>query len=133
MLQRNSWDSDLFCVKSIETQPNANFKLKHKLQTYYIIFPDEEINELTLRKPHKICGRIILEELCSTRGIKETDSFGLQYVGRQGESLWLNLKNKIFEEIGKRPSRKRPQDFYRFYFRVKFYLHPQMVFTAGAK
>ena len=128
--------SGLFPVRSgnsLDTPPNTNATPKHKLQAYYIILPDKQIHELTLRKPQKICGRTILEEVCSSRGIREVDSFGLQYVGRQGECLWLNLRNKIFEEIGKRPSNNRPQDFYRFYLRVKFYLHPQMVFTEGAK
>ena len=138
MSQRNSLFSESsFGVSSeisIDTNPNTNaIQKQHKLHTYYINFPDKQIYELTQRKPNKINGRIILQEICTLKGIKEIDSFGLQYVGRQGECLWLNLRNKIFEEIGKRPSRKRPQDFYRFYFRVKFYLHPQMVFTPGAK
>lgn len=84
-------------------------------------------------RPKKLLGAIILHNICSTHEIKETDSFGLQYVGQEGEYLWLNLKNKIFEEIGKKPAKKRAPEFYRFYFRIKFYLHPQMVFTRGAK
>ncbi|KAI6658602.1 Cdc42-like protein [Oopsacas minuta] len=122
---------EVFDENSIDTQQQQ--QNTHKQHTYYVIFPDNQVRELYLRRPSKIHGRSILEEICITNEIKEIDSFGLQYIGKKGEYLWLNLKNKIHEEIGRKPSRKRSQDFYRFYFRVKFYLHPQMVFTAGAK
>ena len=121
--------SEISCHNSREQQNNK----QHKQQTYYIILPNKQITELHLTRPKKLFGSVILQNICSTHGIRETDSFGLQYVGQEGEYLWLNLKNRIFEEMGKKPAKKRHPEFYRFYFRVKFYLHPQMVFTKGAK
>ena len=123
--------SQISCHNS--SQPQQQNNKQHKQQTYYVILPNKQIIELHLLRPKRLSGGVILQKICSTNGIRETDSFGLQYVGQEGECLWLNLKNKIFEEIGKKPARKRISEFYRFYFRVKFYLHPQMVFTRGAK
>ena len=120
-------------MEKFDNLKDGNISKKHEMQNYYISFPDKQIIGLTLRKPKKIRGREILEKTCKINEILETDSFGLQYIGRRGEWLWINLKNTIYEEIGPRPNGKRHHDFYKFYFRVKYYLHPQMVFTEGAK
>jgi len=54
-------------------------------------------------------------------GIVETDYFGLSYhSGRKGDELWLNLRNRVCQEVtGGQP--------YRLEFRVKFFVPAHMI------
>lgn len=53
-------------------------------------------------------------------GIIEVDYFGLQFTGSKGESLWLNLRNRISQQMdGLAP--------YRLKLRVKFFVEPHLI------
>ena len=53
-------------------------------------------------------------------GIIEVDYFGLQFTGSKGESLWLNLRNRIAPQMDHlNPCRLR--------LRVKFFVEPHLI------
>ena len=62
-----------------------------------------------------------LLQVCSLLGIVETDYFGLTHQnGRNGDALWLNLRNRICQEVsGGQP--------YRLELRVKFFVPAHMI------
>jgi len=64
---------------------------------------------------------IALLQVCSLLGIVETDYFGLTYQsGQKGGELWLNLRNRVCQEVpGRQP--------YRLEFRVKFFVPAHMI------
>uniref|UniRef100_A0A673TSD6 E3 ubiquitin-protein ligase MYLIP n=2 Tax=Suricata suricatta TaxID=37032 RepID=A0A673TSD6_SURSU len=58
--------------------------------------------------------------VCRRLGIIEVDYFGLQFTGSKGESLWLNLRNRISQQMdGLAP--------YRLKLRVKFFVEPHLI------
>lgn len=58
--------------------------------------------------------------MCRRLGIIEVDYFGLQFTGSKGESLWLNLRNRISQQMdGLAP--------YRLKLRVKFFVEPHLI------
>ncbi|XP_069769532.1 E3 ubiquitin-protein ligase MYLIP-like isoform X3 [Narcine bancroftii] len=61
--------------------------------------------------PWKVCLRL---------GIIEDDYLGLQYSANKGETLWLNLRNRIAQQIEGIPP-------YRFKLRVKFFVEPHLL------
>lgn len=53
-------------------------------------------------------------------GIIEVDYFGLQFTGGKGENLWLNLRNRICQQMDSvAPCRLR--------LRVKFFVEPHLI------
>lgn len=59
-------------------------------------------------------------QVCQKLGIIEVDYFGLQYTGSGGESLWLNLRNRISQQMDNvSPCRLR--------LRVKFFVEPHLI------
>ncbi|MEJ1284740.1 myosin regulatory light chain interacting protein [Cricetulus griseus] len=61
-----------------------------------------------------------LNKVCRRLGIIEVDYFGLQFTGSKGESLWLNLRNRISQQMdGLAP--------YRLKLRVKFFVEPHLI------
>uniref|UniRef100_A0A8C5JZ38 E3 ubiquitin-protein ligase MYLIP n=1 Tax=Jaculus jaculus TaxID=51337 RepID=A0A8C5JZ38_JACJA len=59
-------------------------------------------------------------KVCRRLGIIEVDYFGLQFTGSKGESLWLNLRNRISQQMdGLAP--------YRLKLRVKFFVEPHLI------
>lgn len=61
-----------------------------------------------------------LFQVCRRLGIIEVDYFGLQFTGSKGESLWLNLRNRISQQMdGLAP--------YRLKLRVKFFVEPHLI------
>lgn len=53
-------------------------------------------------------------------GIIEVDYFGLQFTGSKGENLWLNLRNRICQQMDNvAPCRLR--------LRVKFFVEPHLI------
>lgn len=53
-------------------------------------------------------------------GIIEVDYFGLQFTGAKGENLWLNLRNRICQQMDNvAPCRLR--------LRVKFFVEPHLI------
>ncbi|NWI24250.1 MYLIP ligase, partial [Sula dactylatra] len=59
-------------------------------------------------------------QVCRRLGIIEVDYFGLQFTGSKGENLWLNLRNRISQQMdGLAP--------YRLKLRVKFFVEPHLI------
>uniref|UniRef100_A0A8C2U2W3 RING-type E3 ubiquitin transferase n=1 Tax=Coturnix japonica TaxID=93934 RepID=A0A8C2U2W3_COTJA len=68
----------------------------------------------------KANGEDCLNQVCRRLGIIEVDYFGLQFTGSKGENLWLNLRNRISQQMdGLAP--------YRFKLRVKFFVEPHLI------
>lgn len=58
--------------------------------------------------------------MCRKLGIIEVDYFGLQFTGGKGENLWLNLRNRICQQMDHvAPCRLR--------LRVKFFVEPHLI------
>ncbi|RXN01749.1 E3 ubiquitin-protein ligase MYLIP-A [Acipenser ruthenus] len=58
--------------------------------------------------------------VCRKLGIIEVDYFGLQFSGSKGESLWLNLRNRISQQVDSpAPCRLK--------LRVKFFVEPHLI------
>lgn len=59
-------------------------------------------------------------QVCRKLGIIEVDYFGLQFTGAKGENLWLNLRNRICQQMDNvAPCRLR--------LRVKFFVEPHLI------
>ncbi|KAM9228457.1 E3 ubiquitin-protein ligase MYLIP isoform 2-T2 [Leptosomus discolor] len=68
----------------------------------------------------KANGEDCLNQVCRRLGIIEVDYFGLQFTGSKGENLWLNLRNRISQQMdGLAP--------YRLKLRVKFFVEPHLI------
>lgn len=66
-------------------------------------------------------GQDCLDEICRKLQIIETDYFGLQYQTRKGESLWLNLRNPIQDQV---PVAGLTQPDIHLSIHVKFHVPP---------
>lgn len=61
-----------------------------------------------------------LLQVCRKLGVIEVDYFGLQFSGSKGENLWLNLRNRISQQMDSvTPCRLR--------LRVKFFVEPHLI------
>lgn len=59
-------------------------------------------------------------QICRKMGIIEVDYFGLQFTGTKGEILWINLRNRISQQVDcLSPCRLR--------LRVKFFVEPHLI------
>ncbi|XP_022530002.2 E3 ubiquitin-protein ligase MYLIP-B [Astyanax mexicanus] len=68
----------------------------------------------------KANGEDCLNKVCQRLGIIEVDYFGLQFTGTKGESLWLNLRNRISQQVDSMsPCRLK--------LRVKFFVEPHLI------
>ncbi|KAL6489297.1 hypothetical protein MHYP_G00030380 [Metynnis hypsauchen] len=68
----------------------------------------------------KANGEDCLNKVCQRLGIIEVDYFGLQFTGSKGESLWLNLRNRISQQVDSvSPCRLK--------LRVKFFVEPHLI------
>ncbi|XP_014991041.1 E3 ubiquitin-protein ligase MYLIP isoform X1 [Macaca mulatta] len=84
----------------------------------YVTRPDAVLMEVEVEA--KANGEDCLNQVCRRLGIIEVDYFGLQFTGSKGESLWLNLRNRISQQIdGLAP--------YRLKLRVKFFVEPHLI------
>ncbi|TRY94725.1 hypothetical protein DNTS_021613 [Danionella cerebrum] len=80
--------------------------------------PDSVVLEVEVDP--KANGEEILNKICQKMGIIEVDYFGLQFTGSKGESLWMNLRNRISQQVdGLCPCRLR--------LRVKFFVEPHLI------
>lgn len=65
-------------------------------------------------------GEDCLNQVCRKLGIIEVDYLGLQFTGSKGENLWLNLRNRICQQMDSvAPCRLR--------LRVKFFVEPHLI------
>ncbi|XP_072014159.1 E3 ubiquitin-protein ligase MYLIP-like [Amphiura filiformis] len=80
--------------------------------------PDSTLIEVDISP--KAIGQECLDMVCKKLGTIENDYFGLQYMGKKGEVLWLNLRNPINGQVpGPLPI--------RLHLRVKFHLQPHLL------
>ncbi|XP_014768786.1 E3 ubiquitin-protein ligase MYLIP isoform X2 [Octopus bimaculoides] len=73
------------------------------------------IHEVLLHQKAK--GQNCLDQVCQQLGILEVDYFGLQYEGNKGEQLWLNMRNRLNQQLNRQPP-------YRLLLKVKFFVPP---------
>ncbi|XP_053322832.1 E3 ubiquitin-protein ligase MYLIP [Spea bombifrons] len=84
----------------------------------YVTRPDAVVMEVEVDA--KANGEDCLHQVCKKLGIIEVDYFGLQFIGNKGENLWLNLRNRISQQMdGLAP--------YRMKLRVKFFVEPHLI------
>uniref|UniRef100_A0A8C5PLI4 RING-type E3 ubiquitin transferase n=1 Tax=Leptobrachium leishanense TaxID=445787 RepID=A0A8C5PLI4_9ANUR len=84
----------------------------------YVTRPDAVVMEVEVDT--KANGEDCLNQVCKRLGIIEVDYFGLQFTGNKGENLWLNLRNRISQQMdGLGP--------YRMKLRVKFFVEPHLI------
>ncbi|MBN3279932.1 MYLIA ligase, partial [Polyodon spathula] len=80
--------------------------------------PDSVVMEVEVDS--KANGEDCLNKVCRKLGIIEVDYFGLQFSGSKGESLWLNLRNRISQQVDSpAPCRLK--------LRVKFFVEPHLL------
>ncbi|KAG7469768.1 hypothetical protein MATL_G00132250 [Megalops atlanticus] len=84
----------------------------------HVTRPDSVVMEIEVDA--KANGEDCLNKVCRKLGIIETDYFGLQFTGSKGENLWLNLRNRISQQMDSlTPCRLR--------LRVKFFVEPHLI------
>ncbi|XP_064204254.1 E3 ubiquitin-protein ligase MYLIP-A [Anguilla rostrata] len=84
----------------------------------HVTRPDSVVMEVEVDT--KANGEDCLNKVCRKLGIIEVDYFGLQYSGSKGENLWLNLRNRISQQMDSlTPCRLR--------LRVKFFVEPHLI------
>ncbi|XP_005106283.1 E3 ubiquitin-protein ligase MYLIP [Aplysia californica] len=93
--------------------------------TCYITLPNKQFHEIEF-DPKQI-GQVILDKVLDVLGIIEVDFFGLQYNGSKKEELWLNLRNRVCDQI------IGSSHVYRLKLRVKFFVEPQYIQQESTK
>ncbi|XP_047240768.1 E3 ubiquitin-protein ligase MYLIP-A [Girardinichthys multiradiatus] len=84
----------------------------------HVTRPDSVVMEVEVDA--KANGEDCLNKVCRKLGIIEVDYFGLQFTGSKGENLWLNLRNRICQQMDNvTPCRLR--------LRVKFFVEPHLI------
>ncbi|XP_061912589.1 E3 ubiquitin-protein ligase MYLIP-A [Entelurus aequoreus] len=84
----------------------------------HVTRPDSVVMEVEVDA--KANGEDCLNKVCRKLGIIEVDYFGLQFTGSKGENLWLNLRNRICQQMDNVvPCRLR--------LRVKFFVEPHLI------
>ncbi|XP_016139065.1 E3 ubiquitin-protein ligase MYLIP-B-like isoform X3 [Sinocyclocheilus grahami] len=84
----------------------------------HITRPDSVVLEVEVDP--KANGEDILNKICRKMGIIEVDYFGLQFTGTKREILWMNLRNRISQQVDcMSPCRLR--------LRVKFFVEPHLI------
>uniref|UniRef100_A0A8C4T0X4 RING-type E3 ubiquitin transferase n=1 Tax=Erpetoichthys calabaricus TaxID=27687 RepID=A0A8C4T0X4_ERPCA len=84
----------------------------------HVTRPDSVVMEVEVDA--KANGEECLNKVCRKLGIIEVDYFGLQFIGNKGESLWLNLRNRMSQQMDNlTPCRLK--------LRVKFFVEPHLI------
>ncbi|XP_057684056.1 E3 ubiquitin-protein ligase MYLIP-A [Corythoichthys intestinalis] len=84
----------------------------------HVTRPDSVVMEVEVDA--KANGEDCLNKVCRKLGIIEVDYFGLQLTGSKGENLWMNLRNRICQQVDNvTPCRLR--------LRVKFFVEPHLI------
>ena len=61
-------------------------------------------------------------QVCKSLGILEKEYFGLRYIDKNGEPLWVNLCNPLHEQLIPTPSHRPVMEM-----RVKYFIRPQKI------
>lgn len=69
--------------------------------------------------------RVSLVQVCQALHLLEKEYFSLQYSGKHGERLWVNLRNPLHEQL--------PQGTTVLDLRVKFFVKPQRLMQPISK
>lgn len=69
---------------------------------------------------------IFINQVCQHLGILEYDYFGLQFSGSKGEKIWLNMRNRINQQVSEMRA-------HRFHLRVKFYIQPHLLLQESSR
>lgn len=64
-------------------------------------------------------------QVCRTLHLLEKEYFSLQYLGKHGERLWVNLRNPLHEQL--------PQGVTTLELQVKFFVKPQRLLQPITK
>lgn len=62
---------------------------------------------------------LVFLQACKSLGILEKDYFGLQYKDKNGDHLWINLRNPLQEQLPQNSLRPTVE------MRVKYFVAPQ--------
>ncbi|XP_063779275.1 E3 ubiquitin-protein ligase MYLIP [Pseudophryne corroboree] len=106
--------SPSFCA----LQPDLGERYPAAAMLCYVTRPDAVVMEVEVDA--KANGEDCLNQVCKRLGIIEVDYFGLQFSGNKGESLWLNLRNRISQQMGSLAP-------FRMKLRVKFFVEPHLI------
>ncbi|XP_070574139.1 E3 ubiquitin-protein ligase MYLIP-like [Ptychodera flava] len=90
-----------------------------------VSLPDSVVIEVDANT--KAAGQECLDQVCRKLNILEVDYFGLTYMGKKGETLWLNLRNPLSSQLntGSTPCRLQ--------LRVKFFVQPHLILQESAR
>lgn len=76
---------------------------------------------LEIEVDFKATGQQCLDKVCERLGILvEDDYLGLRYLGNKNEQLWLNLRNRVDQQVSGHPP-------FRFQLRIKFCIQPHII------
>ncbi|KAK6178475.1 hypothetical protein SNE40_013261 [Patella caerulea] len=74
----------------------------------------------------KANGQECLDKICEQLDIIEVDYFGLMYKGSKSENLWLNLRNRIDDQLSGPPP-------HQLQIRVKFFVKPHYILQESTR
>ncbi|XP_076449546.1 E3 ubiquitin-protein ligase MYLIP-like [Babylonia areolata] len=84
----------------------------------HVCLPDSHVLEIEVDQ--KATGQQCLDKVCEQLRILEVDYLGLRFCGNKQEQLWLNLRNRLDQQVsGHQP--------YRFHLRLKFCVQPHSI------
>jgi len=89
-------------------------------RAYVVRRLDSVEQEVVLLK--KALGSECLDRVCKSLGILEKEYFGLRYVDKNGEPLWVNLCNPLHEQLIPTPGHRPVMEM-----RVKYFIRPQKI------
>lgn len=61
-------------------------------------------------------------QVCKSLGILEKEYFSFRYVDKNGETLWVNLRNPLHEQLAPAPGHRPILEM-----RVKYFIRPQKI------
>ncbi|ESO95088.1 hypothetical protein LOTGIDRAFT_206409 [Lottia gigantea] len=74
----------------------------------------------------KANGQECLDKICEQLDIIEVDYFGLMYKGSKSENLWLNLRNRIDDQLSGPPP-------HQLQIKVKFFVKPHYILQESTR
>ncbi|XP_063441889.1 E3 ubiquitin-protein ligase MYLIP-like [Mytilus trossulus] len=91
---------------------------------FTVVLPNSVVIEIDV--DIRANGQECLDQVCLHLGILEYDYFGLQFSGNKGEKIWLNMRNRINQQVSEMRA-------HRFHLRVKFYIQPHLLLQESSR
>ncbi|VDI36449.1 E3 ubiquitin-protein ligase MYLIP, partial [Mytilus galloprovincialis] len=91
---------------------------------FTVVLPNSVVIEIDV--DIRANGQECLDQVCQHLGILEYDYFGLQFSGSKGEKIWLNMRNRINQQVSEMRA-------HRFHLRVKFYIQPHLLLQESSR